>query len=399
MKEMMSLKLMILGKPRSQPKKILNKAKTKEELDILLSAASDEDISKFYGLSLNDRKNIIDAIFRFINDKNFLLYVRGLSDDEYDPSRFTEWLNYRKKHKAVSNSDEYFKVKYGNNWESHKKEYLTNKPNIYDPSYWVSKGLSDDAVIEKIKKLKYETSLSLSRCIEIYGDTVGREKHKFIHRFHKNYIDYWDDNIDGFQKYKREANRCTVDFWIKRGYSLDESRKMISDTQKLYSGLHKEYWESRGLTKEEIKNILENINTRKDGSSLKFCMDKYGKNGESIYNERRLVKSSCFREYGKLAEELHQGFKGYSASVDRFTRQSLSKIPECPGKRGRHKGEYHLDHMYSKMQGYLDGINPEIIGNPLNLEWILVEENCSKRMKCSLTLDELMEKINENKKN
>ena len=392
----MLLKLMILGKLRSQPKKILSRAKTKEELDELMSAVSDQDISKFYGLSLKNRKNIIDAIFRFIDDKNFLLYARGLNDDEYSISRYFEWLEFRKNNNFVSNSDEYFKVKYGISWEIHKKEYLKNKPNVYDVSYWISNGMSEEQAAEKVKTIKYETSLSLDRCIELYGDTEGREKHKFIHRFHKNYSDYWGDNTDEFQKYKRETNRCTVDFWAKRGYSLDESRKMISTVQKMYSGLHREYYESKGLSKEKIEVILQDINVKKDSSSLKFCKEKYGESGEKIYELRNKLKSECFRVHGKLAEELHAGFKGYSSKVDRFTSRSLSELPKCPGKRGRKKGEYQLDHMYSKMQGYLDGVSPEIIGNASNLEWILAEENCSKRMKCSLTLRELMEKINEN---
>lgn len=395
----MLLKLMILGKLRSQPKKILIRAKSISELNELLVDCSTDDLINFYQLSLTERFNIIDAIFRFINDKNFLLYVRGLSDEEYDVSRFTEWLNYRKIHKAVSNSDEYFKVKYGKNWEIHKKEYLNNKPNMYDLNHWISKGFSEKDAADKIKKIKYETSLSLERCIELYGEIEGKEKYKFIHRFHKNYIDYWGENTEGFTNYKREINRCTTDFWIKKGYSLEESIKMISDSQKKYSGLHKEFWESRGLSKDKVQTILENINSKKDSSSLEFCINRYGEQGLSIYENRSKLKSSCFRKYGKLAEELYQDFTGYSSSVDRITYRSLNKLPKCPGKRGRNRGNYQLDHMYSKMQGYLDGISPEIIGNVANLKWILVEENCSKRMKCSITLEKLMEIISENQKN
>ena len=395
----MLLKLMILGKLRSQPKKILQRAKTLTEMAELMSGVNTSDIAEFYNLSLEKRENVIDAVFRFTHDPLFLNYVRGLTDDEYCIERYILWLKFRKENKSACNSEEYFRVKYGNSWERRREEYRACRPNVYDISHWMSKGMSEEQSRDKVKNLKYETSLSLKRCIDLYGETQGREKHKFIHRFHKNYIDYWGDNTDGFTAYKRETNRCTVDFWIKRGYSHEESVKMVSVTQKMYSGLHKQYWESKGLSKEKIESILQDINSKKDGSSLKFCKEKYGEDGEKIYELRSKSRSSCFREHGKLAEELHEGFKGYSAAVDRFTKQSLIKLPMCPGKRGRHKGQYQLDHMYSKMQGFINCVSPEIIGNAANLEWILTEQNCSKRMTCSITLEELLEKINENQKN
>jgi hypothetical protein len=390
---------MILGKPRSQPKKILQRAKTLSEMTELLSSVNTEDITQFYKLSLIKRENVIDAVFRFIHDPLFFKYIHGLIDDEYCLERYKLWLNFRKENKSTCNNEEYFRVKYGHTWKKHQEEYNNKRPNPYEISHWILKGMTEEQAQDKVKSLKYETSLSLERCIELYGEVEGKEKHKFIHRFHKNYRDYWGDNLEGFIKYKRETNRCTIDFWMKRGYSREDSIKMVSSVQKMYSGLHREFYELRNFSKSEIERIMQEINEKKDGTSLQFCLDRYGEKGLEIYEERNKLKSSCFREYGKLAEELHEGFKGYSARVDRITQISLKKISPCIGKRGRHKGEYQLDHRFSKMQGFLDGIDPDIIGHHENLEWILTEENCSKRMKCSITLEELMEKINENQKN
>jgi hypothetical protein len=389
----------ILGKPRSQPKKILQRAKTLSELSKLLSSVSTEDLSEFYQLSLKNRDNIMNAVFRFVHDGRYLKYVQGLTDEEYCSERYKLWLEFRKENTSVANSEEYFRVKYGQTWQIRQAEYRRNKPNTYDISYWLKKGMTEEQARDKVKTLKYETSLSLERCIELHGEVEGRERHKFIHRFHKNYSDYWGDDLAGFTKYKRETNRCTVDFWLKRGYSKEDSMKMISSVQKMYSGLHREFYESRNHSKEEIERIMQSINEKKDSSSLQFCLDRYGNNGLEIYERRRKSKSSCFREQGKLAEELHKGLQGYSARVDRVTKNSLKKIPACPGKRGKHRGEYQVDHRFSKMQGFLNGIDPDIIGHHENLEWVLTEENCSKRMKCSITIEELMEKINENQKN
>lgn len=387
---------MILGKPRSQPKKILARAKSIDELSLLLSEVKTSDLSEFYGLNLINRENIIEVVFRHLEDKNYLLFARGLTDLEYDSDRYHDWLNFRKKYPSVCNSDDYFKVKYGSTWKTHKQNYKLIKPNTYDVNYWISKGMTEADAVEKVNAIKYKTSMSLERCIELYGEVIGVEKHQKIHKFHKNYVSYWGEDVEGFTKYKREANRCTIDFWIKRGYTEQEAKTMISNSQKLYSGLHREFWESRGYTKEDINVILGEINSRKDGTSLEHCIKKYGNYGHEVYELRCKTKSSCYREYGKFAAELHQGYRGYSIAVDIHTRKSIKKIEKCPGIRGKKRGQFHLDHKFSKIQGFLEGIAPEIIGHPANLEWALVEINCSKRGKCSITIKELMEKINEN---
>lgn len=51
------------------------------------------------------------------------------------------------------------------------------------------------------------------------------------------------------------------------------------------------------------------------------------------------------------------------------------------------------DHMYSVMKGFKNNIDPSIISHPANCRLILQNENASKKDKCSITLNELMEKI------
>lgn len=46
-------------------------------------------------------------------------------------------------------------------------------------------------------------------------------------------------------------------------------------------------------------------------------------------------------------------------------------------KRG--KGYFHLDHIISIKYGFDNGIDPEIIGNIMNLRYLYVNENKSKR--------------------
>ena len=62
----------------------------------------------------------------------------------------------------------------------------------------------------------------------------------------------------------------------------------------------------------------------------------------------------------------------------------------CPGRRGKHIGEYHVDHKFSKHEGFNNAIPPYILGHVVNLQWLLTEENCSKRASCHFTKEELL---------
>lgn len=66
--------------------------------------------------------------------------------------------------------------------------------------------------------------------------------------------------------------------------------------------------------------------------------------------------------------------------------------PKC-GKENNTNG-VSRDHMVSVMYGYKNGIDPKIISHPANCELVLQRDNISKREKCSISLEELMGRIN-----
>jgi hypothetical protein len=55
--------------------------------------------------------------------------------------------------------------------------------------------------------------------------------------------------------------------------------------------------------------------------------------------------------------------------------------------------------MYSIKEGFINNIDPEIIGSKYNLRIISASENNSKRTKCSIELDTLLKFYHENKNN
>ena len=85
----------------------------------------------------------------------------------------------------------------------------------------------------------------------------------------------------------------------------------------------------------------------------------------------------------------------YKDEVMKFTLRSWKKYQSMINPTGLPRGkEYELDHMYSIFQGFMDKIPPEVIGNQHNLRLIPKFDNRSKRVKCSITLEELLRLVN-----
>lgn len=61
--------------------------------------------------------------------------------------------------------------------------------------------------------------------------------------------------------------------------------------------------------------------------------------------------------------------------------------------KSKNKNGATRDHKYSKMQGFLDCVFPEILRHPANLEIMSQKENSSKRAACSISRDQLFDNI------
>lgn len=95
-----------------------------------------------------------------------------------------------------------------------------------------------------------------------------------------------------------------------------------------------------------------------------------------------------------------EGFRKYSHEVRVITRRIYRKHKDIINplnlKRSRKKGDgYQLDHKYSIAEGFKNNVPVEVIASIPNLEMLTVSENATKQDKCSITLNELMEKYNE----
>jgi hypothetical protein len=91
-----------------------------------------------------------------------------------------------------------------------------------------------------------------------------------------------------------------------------------------------------------------------------------------------------------ISKDLKSAYELYEEEVDQITRNSWIKHQSLINPNGYTRGsDYELDHKYSKHNGFIHGVDPTVIGHHANLALIAKSSNRSKRIRCSITLDEL----------
>jgi uncharacterized protein YehS (DUF1456 family) len=364
------------------------------------------DFPQLKGIKNDSLKFEILMHYIKLKDKGVMGFVSGLTDENFDFERYKKYKEFRKTNKFESSSEEYFQLKYGHSWESHYKNSKKNRFNMYDPQMYVKeRNMTLEEADKVVIELKEKTKPTLEKYLKKYGNFLGEKKFKEHCRRHKNYVEYWnkiypldpDMAYKKFKEYTTSSSLKHVNFYLKRGYTEEEARKKVSDHQLNNAGVHRKYYENLGMKSEDIDKILQEIHLKKDSCSLEYIKKKYPKKSElellEKYLEHNLSKSSSYRSNGYLLKDdpfLEKRISYYEA-VDYYTRISEKLMSPCPGKRGSKKGQYHIDHVYSKHYGYENAVPPFVIGSIVNLQWLLAEVNCSKKQECAISKEQLLE--------
>jgi hypothetical protein len=137
-------------------------------------------------------------------------------------------------------------------------------------------------------------------------------------------------------------------------------------------------------------NLVENTSGYEKLKSSNF--DKWGDwatNTDEVYDKFIATKSAngfCRTDDEKSALEL------YNERVKEFTKDSwyyyYSRINPTGLERGK---EYHLDHIYSRKEGFDNNVPPEIIGHWTNLRLLPAKINNGKSAGCDKTIEKLYE--------
>jgi hypothetical protein len=129
-----------------------------------------------------------------------------------------------------------------------------------------------------------------------------------------------------------------------------------------------------------VKNCLENPqwHAKLSAAQTKPCSEK---------RRRAIIEAKVGMPYEEWLC-VRSAYQIYAMQVRYVTEQQ--PLDTLLNHELRGNTSYHLDHKFSVIEGFRNGILPVVIGNIINLEYITAKENLTKRAKCSLSIDELL---------
>lgn len=177
----------------------------------------------------------------------------------------------------------------------------------------------------------------------------------------------------------------------------EETKKKISEKCKEYrlTPEQKYKWE---MSMSRYRNSDKYVPPFKGKKHSKLSKEKISNIVKQNYTGIRqtMEEKGIWTPIEKLPE-----FVKYKRDVWKLTNNVVHLIPNFNAiKRGRCsliEDTYQVDHNYSIVEGFLEDVAPEIIAHPENLSFIPWRENLKKWTKSSISLKELLDKINKYK--
>lgn len=208
---------------------------------------------------------------------------------------------------------------------------------------------------------------------------------------------------NGHEKANSKEGREKSKQTLLKNFGVTSTRKLQKTKETIKKTNLEKYGETCYFKTDEFKEKLKNHNLEKYGVEYYFNSDDYkiksketsiAKYNSGYYLGSELRKQREILSGKWLSDEERTDYNLYFVNVWRITRnQNLSQLENFE-KRGRldlNSEAYHLDHRFSIKEGFTENIPPEIIGSLKNLEMIPGKQNCSKRSKCSITKEELLD--------
>jgi hypothetical protein len=180
-------------------------------------------------------------------------------------------------------------------------------------------------------------------------------------------------------------------------------------TDKYYDAMKKrgndfsgrDHWNYGNITSQSVKDkIAVGITTsEKYAKSISrwYNDNDYREYRMGIINNQVIPKGLLTRAArGQITRfEDKPKFAQYCILVNRITQKSLNLHKEyIDPNHVLHSDNYTIDHKFSKFEGFAQNIPPEVIGSKWNLEPLLRVDNSSKRTKCSITIEALLQAFN-----
>jgi hypothetical protein len=182
------------------------------------------------------------------------------------------------------------------------------------------------------------------------------------------------------------------EYWISKGYSETESVKLVTKWQSELSPRTKFYWISKGYNENDAER---KVSAYQKLNSTESIMKRYNCDKVVAIELQDLIIHHSFDENmlsGRFSDKIQSFyFIAYKNIVLEETEKNYKLYKEEIDSENIRGEKFHLDHMYSIKDGFLNGVPAEIIASKWNLKVIPKLENVSKQDRSSITLKELYE--------
>jgi len=284
-------------------------------------------------------------------------------------------------------------------------EYVSSHSNKrrlqYEPEYWMYRcNISHDAASQKVINFKTNKSTSKENFIKRHGEEMGTEMFEKFQKtsaystsdewFNNKYGDDWEEQ----KKYlnRKKSKRC-IEYWINHGYNEIEGKIKVSEYQSLNAGVNVEYYKSRGYIDTEIDIIMKSIRQKQKqhNRNTNYLKEKYPNDWKEIYEEVSKKYRKRMEELGVwIGNDIIDDFKKYKSLVNRYTNMNILYYGDLIENLKIRSKQFQLDHKYSIKMGFINDISAEIVGSIVNLEILPAILNNSKKEKCSITKQHLL---------
>jgi len=202
------------------------------------------------------------------------------------------------------------------------------RKSVFSKKYWMDQGLSES---EAIFQIQIRRPNNVNYYINKF-DCSLEEANEKLKKFQKL-------GIKSRNKEKsRKSNKRCVDYWLSRGYDLEQSKQQVSKLQSTFSleKCIKKYgilegtsrWQQRQkkwqqTLKNKTKEERDNINHRKNGNSYAM-LSKNMTNDEIVVFMKQKKNMTLFTELEQFNQYVKQKLKTnadlYYSPVDKFIR-------------------------------------------------------------------------------
>lgn len=252
-------------------------------------------------------------------------------------------------------------------------------------------GIETRGISEAKKGVKRGTKLPIDKILSLYLDDlkssdkiaeeIGCSKRSVLNILNNHGVDM---RSPGWSKdYINPLWEEIRDLYVSGKSILD-----ISETLDLsYGGIRKILDKMEIIkTEEKHKGMVGVTHTDESKKKTRSTWNKRKENGD--YDHIYLSRTGyIYKDFIKIQPLFAQ----YRQKVRSVTNQQEIEKLDNYDKRGVAgvQGAYHLDHKYSVKDGFINDVDPEVLGDIANLEFIPWEDNLKKNQCSSITLDEL----------